>query len=106
MIPVATMTDVQVRMNRIVQTRGRITMGRHGRAVLAGIRGQVLSRSPASSQPGLQPQYARAGPWYGPKSRKHPPAGLEGKENGENKLLDIMIENELRLQDHRCERDN
>ena len=80
-------------------------MGRHGRAVFADIRGQVLSRSPASSQPGLQPQYAHAGPWYGLESRKHPPAGLEG-EDDEDKSLNIMIENELRLHNHRCERDN
>ena len=69
-------------------------------------RASLESRSPASSQPELQPQYARAGPWYGLELRKHPPAGLEGEENDEDKLLDIMIENELRLQDHRYERDN
>jgi hypothetical protein len=50
-------------------------MVRPGRAVLAGIqdrRASLGTGSLASSQAGLRPQYARAGPWYSAESRRLP----------------------------------
>ena len=78
LIPAATMTDVPVRMGRGVQAQGSIAHGQHWTSSACWHtrkRASLGGGSFASSQPELRPQYARAGPWYGPESNRLPPAG-------------------------------